>query len=117
MIASRRWQDWGTTLIGALVALSPLVFTQTWTEPAAGAAYVLGGLIFVVGVLKLLMPEAGYFDFAQIVFAAVLFFSPWLIGFTSITAMAWMAWIAAVALVLVLATLFTQRGRKLAPTA
>ncbi len=117
MIASRRWQDWTTALIGALVALSPLVFTTTWTEPAAGAAYLLGGLVFVVGVLKLVFPEAGYFDFAQIVLAAVLFFSPWLIGFTSVVGMAWVAWIAAIALVLVLATLFVGREKTLAPTA
>ncbi len=116
MIASRRWEDWAIALIGILVALSPLALTSTWTEPAAGAAYILGGLIFVVGVLKLLMPSAGYFDFAQIVLAAVLFFSPWLIGFTGLTGMAWMAWIAAVAMVLVLASLFLQRSARMVPT-
>lgn len=117
MLAARRWQDWTTTLIGAVVALSPLAFTTTWIEPAAGAAYIFGGLIFVVGVLKLLLPEASYFDSAQLVLAIVLFFSPWAIGFTAMTGMAWMAWIAGVAMALVVATLFTERGQKLAPTA
>lgn len=105
MIASRRWQDWTTTLIGALVAVSPLVFTKTWTENEAWTAYIVGGLIFVVGILSLLIEEATYLEWAQFILAAVLFVTPWLIGFTAVTAMAWTAWIGAVALVLVLATL------------
>ena len=108
MIASRRWQDWATTVIGALVALSPLVFTKTWTENEAWTAYILGGLIFVAGALTLLFEEAVYLEWAQFVLAAVLFFTPWLIGFTAVTGMAWAAWIGAVALVLVLATLVFQ---------
>ena len=117
MIASRRWQDWTTTLIGALVALSPLVFTKTWTENEAWTAYILGGLIFVVGVLSLLFEEVMYLEWAQFVLAAVLFFTPWVIGFTAVTGMAWMAWIGAVALVLVLATLVLQERPAAARTA
>lgn len=105
MIASRRWQDWTTTLIGALVALSPLVFTKTWTENEAWTGYIIGGLIFVVGVARLLFEEAAYLEWAQLVLAAALFLSPWVIGFTAVAGMAWAAWIGAVALVLVLATL------------
>lgn len=105
MIASRRWQDWTTTLIGALVALSPLVFTTNWTENEAWTAYILGGLIFVVGVLSLIVEEAKYFEWAQVVLAAALFLAPWVIGFTAATSMAWTAWIGAIALVLVLGTL------------
>lgn len=105
MIASRRWQDWTTTLIGAVVALSPLVFTKAWTENEAWTAYIVGGLVFVVGVAKLLFEEAGYLEFAQVVLAAALFLAPWVIGFTAVTGMAWTAWIGAVALVLVLATM------------
>lgn len=104
MIASRRWQDWTTTLIGALVALSPLVFTKTWTENEAWTGYIVGGLIFVVGVAKLLFEDAGYLEWAQFVLAVALFLAPWVIGFTAVAGMAWAAWIGAVALVLVLAT-------------
>jgi len=105
VIASRRWQDWTTTLIGALVALSPLVFTKTWTENEAWIGYIVGGLIFVVGVAKLLFEEAGYLEWAQFGLAVALFLSPWVIGFTAVAGMAWAAWIGAVALVLALATL------------
>ena len=117
MIASRRWQDWATTVIGALVALSPLVFTTTWKEPAAGAAYILGALIFIVGVLTLVLPEAMWLELAQVVLAAVLFFSPWLIAFTAMTGMAWTAWIGAVALVLVLGSTFLAGRPAVAHTA
>ncbi len=116
MIASRRWEDWATTVIGALVALSPLVFTSTWTEPAAGAAYILGALIFIVGVVTLKWPEATFFELVQVGLAAVLFFSPWLIGFTGIAGMAWMAWIGAVALVLVLGSRSLAKRPTLTPT-
>ena len=105
MIASRRWQDWTTTLIGGLVALSPFFFTKTWTENEAWTAYILGGLIFAAGVVSLILEEATYFEGAQFILAIALFAAPWVIGFTAVTAMAWTAWIGAVALVLVLATL------------
>lgn len=101
MIASRRWEDWAATVIGALVALSPLVFASTWTDASAGAAYILGGLIFVVGALSLIVPETTLFEWLQSVLAVLLFFSPWLIGFTAVTGLAWTAWIGAIALVLV----------------
>jgi SPW repeat-containing protein len=108
VIASRRWQDWTATLIGALVALSPFVFTKTWTENEAWTAYIVGGLIFAVGILNLVFTEAMNLEWAQFVLAAALFFTPWVIGFTAVTGLAWTAWIGAVALVLVLATLVLQ---------
>ena len=108
MIASRRWQDWTTTVIGSLVALSPLVFATSWSSNEAWATYILGGLIFLVGVGSLVFREAIYLEWTQVVLAAVLFFSPWLIGFTAVTGMAWMVWAGALALVLVMATLFQQ---------
>jgi SPW repeat len=101
VIVSRRWEDWAATLIGALVALSPLVFTSTWTDVSSGTAYILGGLILVVGIVTLILPEAKFFEWVQAVLAVVLFFSPWLFAFTAVTGMAWMAWIAAIAVVLV----------------
>ena len=111
MIASRRWQDWATTVIGALVGLSPLVFANSWSGTEAWAAYILGGLIFVVGVASLVFTKAFYLEWTQVILAAVLFFSPWLAGFTAVTGMAWMAWSGAAALVLVTATLFQLGGR------
>ncbi len=116
MIASRRWQDWATTVIGALVGLSPLVFTTTWTEPAAGAAYILGALVFIVGVVTLVWPEATFFALVQVGLAAILFFGPWLIGFTALTGMAWTAWIGAVLVVLIVGSKILAGRQALTPT-
>jgi hypothetical protein len=117
VFASRRWQDWTTPLIGALVAVSPLVFTKTWTENEAWTGYIVGGLIFAVGVLKLFFEEARYLDWTQFVLAVALFAAPWVIGFTAVTGMAWAAWIGAVALVLVLGTLVVVEQPAAARTA
>jgi len=117
MIASRRWQDWATPAIGALIALSPLVFTKTWTENEAWTAYIIGGLILVVGAVNLLSEEGiSYLEYVQALAAAALFLAPWVIGFTAVTSMAWMAWIGAVALILVLATLTVVKRPTLART-
>jgi hypothetical protein len=117
VIASRRWQDWATTVIGALVALSPLVFTKTWTEPEAWTAYIVGGLIFVVGALNLLFEESiTYLEGLQALAAVALFIAPWFIGFAAVTGMAWAAWIGAVALIVVLATLVGVERPTLART-
>lgn len=117
MIASRRWQDWTTTLIGALVALSPLVFTKAWTENEAWTGYIVGGLIFVVGVAKLLFEDAEYLEWGQFVLAVALLSAPWVIGFTAVAGMAWAAWIGAAALIIVLSTLIVTEQPVAARTA
>jgi SPW repeat-containing protein len=108
MIASKRWQDWITTLIGALVALSPFVFTNSWNETEAWAAYIIGGLIFAVGVVSLLLRDAESLEVVKYVLTIALFCTPWLFGFVAVTGMAWTAWIGAAALFVVLATLLMQ---------
>ena len=122
MIASRRWEDWATTLIGALVGLSPALLgngfstTGTFAETAAVCSAVgMGGLIFIAGVLTLIFPRAGWLDYVQGVFAVVLFLTPFLFGFTGLT-MAWVAYAGAIAVIAVVgARLFTS-GPALTPT-
>jgi hypothetical protein len=108
MIVSRRWQDWITILIGALVAISPLVFTQTWTATEAWVAYIVGGVIFGVGTVSLFVEEAEYLEVVDFVLAIVLFCTPWLFGFATVTGMALMGWTGAVGLFLLLATLLMR---------
>ena len=123
MILSRRWQDWATTVVGALVALSPFVFTGgfstsgSWAQTASICAAVgWGGLIFVVGLLTLFFPRASWLEFAQIVLAVLLFASPWLFAYTALTAMAWTAYIGAVVVVLAVAARLVQKGPALKPS-
>jgi hypothetical protein len=108
VIVSRRWQDWITILIGALVAISPLVFTRTWTATEAWVAYVVGGVIFGVGAVSLFIEQAEYLEVVDFVLAIVLFCTPWLFGFATATGMALSAWIGAVGLFVVLATLLMR---------
>jgi SPW repeat len=115
VIASRRWQDWAAALIGAFVAVAPLVFANSRSEPAAYAAYILGALIFVGGALSLIFPRA-MLQLGHVVLAVLLFFSPWLVGFTTATAMAWTAWIAGVALLVVVGSLYLKGGQRRGPS-
>lgn len=111
MIASRRWQDWASTAIGVLVAASPFAFATSYSSLEAWAAYIVGALIFLVGVATLAFPKTSFGQVVQIVLAVVLFATPWAIGFTAVTGMAWAVWILAVALVAVVGyEFFTSPG-------
>ena len=122
MIYGRRWEDWGTTVIGALVALSPLAFTNilvggtTFAETAAACATIgFGGLIFIVGILTLFFPKAAYLEYAQVVLAVLLFASPFVIGFTGLTVMAWIAYVGAVAVAAVVGARVMESGPAVTP--
>lgn len=117
MIASRRWQDWVNTAIGIVVAISPIVLASTLTGVAAYTAYVLGALIFIVGLVTLLYPEFKFAEFGQLFLGLVLFFSPWLVGFTGDSAMSWTAWILGVVMAVVVGSEYVpseSRGRLVA---
>jgi hypothetical protein len=46
-----RWQDYATMAFGVLLFMSPLVLGETSHHLAAPAAYVLGVLLFVSGIV------------------------------------------------------------------
>lgn len=123
MILARRWQDWATTLIGALVGVSPFVFTTglsasaSWAQTASICAAIgWGGLIFVVGVVTLFFPRATWLELVQVILALLLFISPWLFAYTAITAMAWTAYIGGVGVAAAVGTRLVQRGPALTPS-
>ncbi|WP_447003997.1 SPW repeat protein [Saccharothrix isguenensis] len=89
-----RWQDWAEVVIGALVLLSPLVVATT-----AGAMWtmiVLGALIAIDGLASLAMPGMVYGEWFQIVLGALLFISPWVIGYSELTGASWVSWVGGV---------------------
>ena len=118
MIASRRWQDWTAAAIGVVVAVSPLFIAGSASSNEAWAAYFMGGLIFLVAAGKLLWPSFGFADMVQVVLGAILFVSPWVIGFTAAASMSWMAWILGIALVVVAGSNFlsSQTMQRPSPT-
>jgi uncharacterized membrane protein HdeD (DUF308 family) len=89
-----RWQDWAEVLFGVVVLLSPLVVDTTNT--AMWTMIVLGALIAIDGLVSLAMPAMVYGEWFQMVLGVLLFISPWVIGYTDLTAAAWTSWIVGV---------------------
>ena len=112
MTAWKRWQDWSVVVLGAIMFLTPFVFAETTQTVAASAAYVLGALIVVAGLLNAAMARAGGLEIIPAVLAVILFASPWVFGFSAVTALAWSAWIAAILIVLAIGSLYPVRSRR-----
>ena len=112
MTAWKRWQDWSVLVLGAIMFVTPFVFGETSQTVAASAAYVLGALIVLAGVLNAAMARAGGLEIIPAVLAVVLFASPWVFGFSAVTALAWSAWIVAILIVLAIGSLYPVRSRR-----
>jgi hypothetical protein len=83
-----------TEVIGALVLLSPLVVETT--TGAMWTMIVLGGLIAIDGLASLAMPGMVYGEWFQMVLGALLFISPWVIGYSDMMGAAWVSWVGGV---------------------
>ena len=112
MTTWRRWQDWVVVALGVVLFVTPFVFGQTSETVAASAAYALGVLIVLAGLLNAAMREAGGLELIPAVLAVILFVSPWLFGFSAVTALAWSAWIIAILVVLATGSLFAMQNRR-----
>ena len=117
MIASRRWQDWANLAIGIVLLAVPFVLASSVTGVAAYTAYTVGVLMVLVGIVTLGFPELKIAEFGQLILGLVLFFSPWLVGFTGEVAMSWTAWILGVLVVLIVGVESVPERGRLAPTA
>lgn len=89
-----RWQDWAEVVLGVIVLLSPLVVDTT--NAAMWTMIVLGALIAIDGLVSLAMPAMVYGEWFQMVLGVLLFISPWVIGYTDMTAASWTSWVAGV---------------------
>jgi len=112
MTAWRRWQDWVVVALGVVLFSTPFVFGETAQTGAAYAAYALGVVIALAGLLNAAMRRAGGLEVIPAVLAVILFVSPWAFGFTAVTALAWSAWVVAILVVLAVGSLFTSQGRR-----
>jgi hypothetical protein len=88
------------------------VFAETSQTVAACAAYVLGVLIVLAGLLNAAMERAGGLEIIPAILAVILFVSPWIFGFTALTAGAWSAWIVAILIVLAIGSLYPVSRRQ-----
>ena len=91
---ARAWvrpQDWAEVVLGVIAALSPLWLMTNGTVVAT--MVILGVLIALDGLVSLAMPGMVYSEVVQIVLGALLFISPWVMGFSAFTGASWSAWI------------------------
>ena len=112
MTAWKRWQDWSVVVLGAILFVTPFVFAETSQTVAASAAYVLGVLVVLAGLLNAAMARAGGLEIIPAVLAVILFVSPWIFGFSGVTALAWSAWIVAILIVLAIGSLYPTTRRR-----
>ncbi len=112
MTAWKRWQDWSVVVLGAIMFVTPFVFGETSQTLAANAAYVLGVLVALAGLGNAATQRVSGFEIVPAILAVVLFVSPWVFGFTAVTALAWSAWIVAILIVLAIGSLYPMRSRQ-----
>ena len=112
MTTWRRWQDWVVVGLGVVLFVTPFVFGETAQTVAASTAYALGVLVALAGLLNAGMRPAGGLELIPAVLAVILFVSPWVFGFTAVTALAWSAWIIAILVVLAAGSLLAMQNRR-----
>ena len=96
MTAWRRWQDYATIILGVALFLTPFVFSDTSQGTATTTAYILGVLLVIGGLLAAAMREANNVEYVPVILGVITFISPFLFGFTAVTAIPWAAWIVGV---------------------
>jgi SPW repeat len=112
MNAWKRWQDWSVVVLGAILFVTPFVFAETAMTTAATSAYILGVLVVLAGLLNAAMSKVGGLELIPAVLAVIVFVSPWLFGFASVTALAWSAWIIGALLAIAVGSLYTMTSRR-----
>jgi len=100
MKAWSRWQEWLNLLLGAWVFLSPWFLGFSQDQGGSWDAWVLGILLALVALWALAAPFSLGPVWSAAVLGALLFLSPWALGFANLTAQAWNAWVAGVAVLI-----------------
>jgi len=94
--AWKRWQDYATIILGVALFVTPFVFGDTSQGTATTTAYILGVLLVLSGVLAAAMREANTVEWIPVILGVITFISPFVFGFTAVTAVAWGAYIVGV---------------------
>jgi SPW repeat-containing protein len=89
-----RWQDWLLAVGGAYVFATPWLFDFTATNDAAWTAWIMGGVIAVLGLAALTVSQFEVTEWTQLLAGALLFAAPWVFGYDALREPAWNAWIA-----------------------
>jgi VIT1/CCC1 family predicted Fe2+/Mn2+ transporter len=110
MSEERRWQDWVAAALGVILFITPFVFGDTSQTAAAWTAYIGGALLFVLGGGSLLFRLNSNIEYLPLIEGVLLFLSPWVLGFSNVTAMAWSAWVIGVLAVISAGSVLVRGG-------
>ena len=69
-------------------------------------------LVVLAGVLNAAMTRVGGLELIPAVLAVIVFVSPWLFGFVSVTALARTAWVIGVLLAIAVGSLYPRLSRR-----
>jgi uncharacterized membrane protein HdeD (DUF308 family) len=92
--STRPWTrpyDWAEVVLGVVALLSPLWLDTT--NAAMWTMIVLGALVALDGLASLAMPGMVYGEGIQIVLGALLFISPWVMGYSDLNGASWTSWV------------------------
>ncbi|MGH4024089.1 MAG: SPW repeat protein [Pseudonocardiaceae bacterium] len=89
-----RWQDWGAVVLGVVAGLSVFFVESARSSDAAMWSMLLFGvLLLATGLWSLAMPGSVASEYVHIALGALLFISPWVLGYTDATGAAWTSWV------------------------
>lgn len=93
MKAWTRWQDWTTVVLGAVLILAPWMFDVVSTTAFAFNAWFVGVLAIATALFSLYQPRRLVVEGIIFLLGIWLFFSPWLLAFSTVSAATATAWI------------------------
>lgn len=110
---TRHWKVWVSLLAGAWLFVSPWILGFTAATTGTWAAYVLGAVVVLVAAWALTASEPRIADASLAVLGALVFATPWAIGYAGYPAARIDAWIVgAVIAVMSLWAMSEHLGRR-----
>ena len=86
----QRWQDWVSLLLGIGVLLSPWAMGHE-VNVAVRSSYSIVGIAVTIFAIVALTAFRPWEEWVNLVLGAWLLVSPWLLGFSAVTALMWNA--------------------------
>jgi len=96
MVAWKRWQDWGNVALGIILFIAAFAYAAAAMPMAEYTFIVIGVLLFAIGLYLLANPRATLGEWAQVVLGILVFISPWVFGFASLSPTNYIAWVVGV---------------------
>lgn len=90
-------------------------YSQAPQTAAPWTAYIGGALLFVFGGGSLLFRLNSNVEYLPLIEGVLLFLAPWVLGFSSVSAMAWTTWVIGVLAVISAGTVLVRGGSPMPP--